>query len=168
MENTTIDIWYPLATIVLAVVSIGIAIYSSRTTSKEAARQIEEIRNSTKEQVEALRNIVQYEGHIEWGHLEYYRMVNEFELKCDENELAFINEQIENNKPASKKKIKELEARANLLSVQVKNRNILLERYHTLFEYLDRTTMSILFDVDIFEHDEIKTCHKVADFPPKS
>lgn len=161
-----INLWLAFATVLLAIASVGIAIYSARKTSIEAARQIEEMRKSTEGQIETLKKIIEYQGHIEYGRLEYFRALNEFELKQDENELAIIQEDIKDFKAsATEVQTNELEKEAERLSLHIRNRNILLERLKINFDYLDKTTMSILFDVDFTDPNDIKTCHRMDHFP---
>lgn len=81
IDPTLINLWLAFATVLLAIASVGIAIYSSRKTSIEATRQIEEMRKSTEGQIETLKKITEYQGYIEYGRLEYFRALNEFELK---------------------------------------------------------------------------------------
>lgn len=166
IDHTLINLWLTLATVILAIASVGIAIYSSRKTSIEATRQIEEMRKSAETQVAALKNIIEQQGHIEYGHLEYSRTLNEFELKQDENELAILKEKIKNLKASiTEMQAKELDLEAERLSLRIRNRKILLERLQSNFAYLDRTTMSILFDGYLTEPNEIKTCHRMDHFP---
>ena len=166
IDHTLINLWLTLATVILAIASVGIAIYSSRKTSIEATRQIEEMRKSAETQVAALKNIIEQQGHIEYGHLEYSRTLNEFELKQDENELAILKEKIMNLKASiTEMQAKELDLEAERLSLRIRNRKILLERLQSNFDYLDRTTMSILFDDYLTEPNEIKSCHRMEHFP---
>lgn len=166
IDPTLINLWLAFATVLLAIASVGIAIYSSRKTSIEATRQIEEMRKSTEGQIETLKKIIEYQGHIEYGRLEYFRALNEFELKQDENELAIIQEDIKDFKAsATEVQTNELEKEAEKLSLRIRNRNILLERLKINFDYLDKTTMSILFDVDFTDPNDIKTCHRMDHFP---
>ena len=60
---------------------------------------------------------------------------------------------------------KELDLEVERLSLRIRNRNILLERLQSNFDYLDRTTMSILFDDYLTEPNEIKSCHRMEHFP---
>ena len=154
------DVWIALASPLLAIISIGIAIYSTRKTSEEVTKQIEEIRKSTEKQIEALKDIIEYHGHMEYGRLEYYRAKSEFKLKQDENELAILQVKIENAQQNSNlNKVKELELEAKNIQLRIKNRKIFLDNLQINFQFLDRATASILFDVDIFKNDKIKTCH---------
>ena len=53
--------WEALASLLLSVVAIGIAIYSSRKTSKDATRQIESIKRLAKLQIETTIKQVEME-----------------------------------------------------------------------------------------------------------
>ena len=120
-----------------------IAIVSTRKTSKEATRQIEEIRHSTNKQVEALKDIVAHQGDIAWVHLQHYHMQNKFELLEDRRELAII-QQTKESRTRTKKQ--ELDTQEKWLSLRIKNREELLDNYETLIKDLDESTESILYD----------------------
>lgn len=135
-----INLWLAIATVILAIVSTVIAIVSTRITSKEATRQIDEIRKSTEKQVEALKDIVAHQGDIEWGHLQHYYMQNKFELYEDQRELAVI----QRKKSRDWTSIQELKTQEEWITLRIKNRKELLENYETLLKNLDISTESIL------------------------
>ena len=133
--------WLAIATVILAIVSIVISIVSTRKTSKEATRQIEEIHNSTEKQVVALKDIVSHQSDIEWGHLQHYYMQNKFGILEDKRELAVIQRA---KKSRRWTKGQELDTQEEWLSQRIKNREELLENYETLLQNLDLSTDSIL------------------------
>ncbi len=56
--------WVTLATVLLSVVSVGIAIYSARSTSKDANRQIASIKELARIQLEVAIETMQSEAKI--------------------------------------------------------------------------------------------------------
>lgn len=81
--------WYALASLLLSVVAIGIAIYSSRRTSKDATRQIESIKKLAQLQIES--SIKQVEMEIEKNQMQIDLAMQEIQgiKKIDESVLAY-------------------------------------------------------------------------------
>ena len=79
-ESTTLIL--SIFTITLSMVSILIAIGSSRQTSREATKQIEAIRESSKKDIE-------HQAKLVWGIIQVAYMQNMFELSRDKNQLLY-------------------------------------------------------------------------------
>ena len=81
--------WYALASLLLSVVAIGIAICSSRRTSKDATRQIESIKKLAQLQIES--SIKQVEMEIEKNQMQIDLAMQEIQgiKKIDESVLAY-------------------------------------------------------------------------------
>ena len=59
--NFIIEHWEALSSLLLSIVAVGIAIYSSHKTSKDATRQIESIKQLAKLQIETTKRQVEVE-----------------------------------------------------------------------------------------------------------
>ena len=143
------DLWVNIATIaspIIGVIAIIVALCISRRSSRDAQKQIDEIRKSTKEQINALKDIVVHQGDIQWRHLQHYYQINEFELVHEENELAYINFRLKNLGLFGHKRKNELKIEADILSARIKNRKIMRENYQELLKDLNQSTTSILFE----------------------
>ena len=80
--------WEILSSLLLSVVAIGIAIYSAKSTSKDATRQIESIKNLSRLQIEVA--IKQLEIEIENAHTQILLSNQEIEgmRKINESGMA--------------------------------------------------------------------------------
>jgi hypothetical protein len=135
-----------IASPIIGTIAIIVALWISRRSSRDAQRQIDEIRKSTEEQINALKDIIAHQGDIEWGHLQHYYQINEFELVHEENELAYINFRIEHIGLFKQKEKNELKIEADILSNRIKNRKMMRQNYQELLKGLDQSTNSILFE----------------------
>ncbi|MBO7458609.1 MAG: hypothetical protein J6T80_05075 [Paludibacteraceae bacterium] len=143
------EIWLNIATIaspIIGAIAIIVALCVSRKASKDAQKQIDEIRKSTNEQINALKDIVAHQGDIEWGHLQHYYQINEFELVHEENELAYVNFRLEHLNLFGQKEKNELKIEADILAARIKNRKIMRDNYRELLKGLNQSTTSILFE----------------------
>lgn len=143
------EIWLNIATIaspIVGVAAIIVALIISHRSSRDAQRQIDEIRKSTEVQINALKDIVAHQGDIEWGHLQHYYQINEFELVHEENELAYVNFRLEHIGLFKQKEKNELKIEADILSARIKNRKIMRDNYNELLKGLNLSTKSILFE----------------------
>lgn len=140
-----IQFWATIASPIVGVVAIVVALIISSKSSRDAQRQIDEIRKSTDEQIRALKDIIAHQGDIEWGHLQHYYMINEFELVHEENELAYIQFQLKHLRLFGKGK-NELKMEEDMLSARIKNRKIMRKNYAELLKGLNQSTESILFE----------------------
>ena len=61
MQSISFEEWTTVATIVLSLVAIGIAIWSSRSTSRAANKQIAEIKQLSKLQIDTTINLLHVE-----------------------------------------------------------------------------------------------------------
>lgn len=141
--------WLNIATIaspIVGVAAIIVALIISHRSSRDAQRQIDEIRKSTEVQINALKDIVAHQGDIEWGHLQHYYQINEFELVHEENELAYVNFRLEHVGLFKQKEKNELKIEADILSARIKNRKIMRDNYNELLKGLNLSTKSILFE----------------------
>lgn len=144
-----LDIILNIATIaspIIGALAIIVAMWISRNSSRDTQKQINEIRKSTEQQIYALKDIVAHQGDIEWGHLQHYYQINEFELVHEENELAYINFRLEHIGLFGQKEKNELKVEAEILSARIKNRKIMRDNYKELLKGLNQSTKSILFE----------------------
>lgn len=141
-----IQFWATVASPIIGTIAIIVALWISRRSSRDAQRQIDEIRKSTEEQINALKDIIAHQGDIEWGHLQHYYQINEFELVHEENELAYINFRLEHIGLFRQKEKNELKIEADILSNRIKNRKIMKENYQELMKGLNQYTNSLLFE----------------------
>lgn len=141
-----IQFWATVASPIVGVVAIIVALIISYRSSRDAQKQIDELRKSTAEQVNALKDIVAHQGDIEWGHLQNYYQINEFEIVQEENELAYINFRLEHLSLFRQKEKNELKIEADILSARIKNRKIMRDNYLELLKGLNQSTTSILFE----------------------
>lgn len=142
------EIWLHIATIaspIIGAIAIVVALWVSHRSSRDAQKQIVELRKSTEQQISALKDIVAHQGDIEWGHLQHYYMINEFELVHEENELAYIQFQLKHLRLFGKGK-NELKMEEDMLSARIKNRKIMRDNYAELLKGLNQSTESILFE----------------------
>lgn len=142
------EIWLNIATIaspIVGVAAIIVALIISHRSSRDAQRQIVELRKSTEQQISALKDIVAHQGDIEWGHLQHYYMINEFELVHEENELAYIQFQLKHLRLFGKGK-NELKMEEDMLSARIMNRKKMRDNYAELLKGLNQSTESILFE----------------------
>ena len=81
--------WEALASLLLSVVAIGIAIYTSRRTSKDATRQIESIKKLA--QLQIASSIKQVEMELEKNQIQIDLAMQEIQgiKKIDESVLAY-------------------------------------------------------------------------------
>ena len=124
------------ATIFLAIISIFIAVISSRNTAKEAASQIKAIRESNKKEIE-------HQSKIAWTIIQNYYTLNMFELSEDKNQLVIIQNELKRAKKGSKQS-KELTKQEITLSFRIKNREITNGNYNKLIKELRLSTDTIL------------------------
>ena len=117
--------WYALASLLLSVVAIGIAIYSSRRTSKDATRQIESIKKLAQLQIES--SIKQVEMEIEKNQMQIDLAMQEIQgiKKIDESALAY-------NVGFREQQLKEFNERrperiCNVYREHTRNLNLILE-----------------------------------------
>lgn len=117
--------WYALASLLLSVVAIGIAIYSSRRTSKDATRQIESIKKLAQLQIES--SIKQVEMEIEKNQMQIDLAMQEIQgiKRIDESVLAY-------NVEFRKQQVKEFNERrperiCNVYREHTRNLNLILE-----------------------------------------
>lgn len=141
-----IQIWATVASPIVGAIAIIVALWVSHRSSRDAQKQIDEIRKSTNEQINALKDIVAHQGDIEWGHLQHYYQINEFELVHEENELAYINFRLKHIGLFGQKEKNELKIEADILSARIKNRKIMRGNYKELLKGLNQSTTSILFE----------------------
>lgn len=142
------DLWINIATItspIIGAIAIVVALWVSHRSSRDAQKQIVELRKSTEQQISALKDIVAHQGDIEWGHLQHYYQINEFELVHEENELAYIQFQLKHLRLFGKGK-NELKMEEDMLSARIKNRKIMRDNYAELLKGLNQSTESILFE----------------------
>lgn len=138
--------WATVASPVVGAIAIIVALIISYRSSCDAQKQIDEIRKSTMQQINAFKDVIAHQGDIEWGHLQQYYQINEFELVHEENELAYIKFRMENLGIFKKHELNELKIEADILSARIKNRKILRDNYKELFKGLNQSTESILFE----------------------
>ncbi len=123
-------------TILLAIISVSIAIISSRKTAMEAARQIKAIRLSNKKEIE-------HQSKVAWTIIQNYYTLNMFELSEDKNQLIIIQEELKRAQKGSKRS-KELTKQELMLSYRIRNREITNENYDKLIRELKQSTTTIL------------------------
>ena len=123
-------------TILLAIISVSIAIISSRKTAMEAARQIKAIRVSNKKEIE-------HQSKVAWTIIQNYYTLNMFELSEDKNQLIIIQEELKRAQKGSKRS-KELTKQELMLSYRIRNREITNENYDKLIRELKQSTTTIL------------------------
>lgn len=85
----TFNNWQPLLSLLLSVVAIAIAVWSSRQTSKEATRQIEGIKELARIQIEV--SIKQVELEIERNELMAIQAENEWHHIYDINHAGLAS-----------------------------------------------------------------------------
>lgn len=123
-----------IASPIIGVIAIIVALCISRRSSRQAQN--------------SLKDIVAHQADINWGHLEHYCMKNKFEMAEEENRLAFLQKKISEFEKASicsKLEMDELKMQRELLSTRIKNRQILHENYTKILKNFDESTKSILF-----------------------
>ena len=141
-----IQFWATVISPIIGAIAIVVALWVSHRSSRDAQKQIVELRKSTEQQISALKDIVAHQGDIEWGHLQHYYQINEFELVHEENELAYVNFRLEHIGLFKQKEKNELKIEADILSARIKNRKIMRDNYNELLKGLNLSTKSILFE----------------------
>lgn len=137
----TIQFWATVISPIIGAAAIVVALIISRRSSRDAQRQIDEIRKSKDGQINALKDIVGHQGDLTWTHLQHYYMQNKFEWYEDQRELAAI-QRAKKSRICTKKQ--ELDTQEEWLSLRIKNRRELLDNYEVLIKDLDESTESIL------------------------
>jgi hypothetical protein len=146
------ELWINIATIaspVIGAIAIIVALGISHLSSRDTQKQIDEIRKSTTQQINALKDIIAHQGDIEWGHLQHYYMMNLFEQTDEQNRLNFLQKKIHEFEKAgthSKLEMDELRMQEQLLLTRIKNREITNGNYKKLLQKLDISTTSVLFE----------------------
>lgn len=138
-----------VASPIIGAIAIIVALWVSHFSSQDAQKQIDEIRKSTTQQINALKDIIAHQGNIEWGHLQHYYMMNLFEQTDEQNRLIFLQKKIHEFEKAgthSKLEMDELRMHEQVLSTRIKNREITNGNYKKLLQKLDISTTSILFE----------------------
>ena len=141
--------WATVASPVVGAIAIIVALIISYRSSCDAQKQIDEIRKSTMQQINAFKDVIAHQGDIEWGHLQHYYMMNLFEQTDEQNRLNFLQKKIHEFEKAgthSKLEMDELRMHEQLLSTRIKNREITNGNYKKLLQKLDISTTSILFE----------------------
>lgn len=132
------ELWINIATIASPIIGV-LAIIVALIISTRSSRQSKD----------ALKDLVAHQADINWGHLQHYFIMNEFEKTDEENRLTFIQKKItefEKDGRHSKLELDELKMQEQLLSTRIKNRKILRDNYEIILGNLDKSTKLILFE----------------------
>ena len=141
-----------IASPIVGTIAIVVALIISHRSSRDAQRQIDEVKQSTEKQIEALKDIIEHQAYVHNGNLLHYQMQTKFELLEEERDLSYVRIVLDSEKrKVARNRIKELELQEQLLELRIKNRKELLENYEAISEQLDKITEALLSGKPISE-----------------